>query len=67
MESHLSLRVFDRPVDIDYARRTIHRLPNFPREIDLALIVRTVNLGHERLEHGRTRRHLGHLDPGGIF
>src|SRR3954468_24226408 len=39
---------------------------DFSCHFDLLLIARTVYLGNEGFEYGRTRRHLGYLDPRSV-
>src|SRR4051794_5701883 len=39
---------------------------DFSCHFDLLLIARTVYLGNEGFENGRTRRHLGYLDPRSV-
>ena len=59
----LRLRRFDVPVDVDDAGRLLERrIAPSGRARVAASGVRAVHLGHERLQHRRTRRHLDDLN-----
>ena len=58
----LRLVVLHVPVHIHHAIGALPQIANLSGDADAALLRRPVDLGHQRLQHGRTGRHLGHLD-----
>ena len=66
LEVVLHLRIFDVPVDIHHTGRGLEDVLDLFGHLDLLLVVRAVNFGDKRLQHGRTRRHLGDLDARAI-
>ena len=65
--AHPRLRVLDVPVDVDHARGLAHQPLHLAREGGPALRIRSVDLGHHRLEHGGAGRHLGDGHRGAVF
>ena len=58
--------VFDVPIDVHHALGLLEQIAHLPRQSDTPLHRRAVDLGDQRLEHGRSGRHFGHLDPRAI-
>ncbi len=54
----------DVPVDVDHAGRAAEDVLHGLGDLEPARGVGAVHLGDERLQDGRPRRDLGHLDPG---
>ena len=59
----LGLRIFDVPVHIHHAGRRLEDLLDLLRQLHLLLVVGPIHFRHQRLQHRRPGRNLGHLQP----
>ncbi len=63
----LGMVCFNIPVDVHHPRGLIEDVPDLAGDLDLAIIIRTVDLGHKGLKNRRSGRDLRYLDPGPVF
>ena len=60
-QRHLRLWLLDVPVRIHHAGRLFEDRLDLRGHFHAPACIRSVDLGHEGLQHGWSRRHLGHL------